>query len=121
MRGATKVPEPWRCTEDAALDQILHRLAHGDARNVGLGGDVALGRQRVARPDQAAIDRVLDAFPELQIERRAALRRLSSARRKSGRRPRSSRRLRRFARKSEPPSALRRPAHRRSGGFSSAR
>ena len=40
--------------QHAAPDQILHRLAHGDARDVGLDGDVALGGQRVAGPDHAA-------------------------------------------------------------------
>ena len=60
--------------EDAALDQILHGLAHGDARDIGLARNVALGRQRVARTDQTAIDRFLDAFSQLQVKRRAALR-----------------------------------------------
>ena len=59
-RGATKVPEPCRCTRMPPLHQILHGLAHGDARHVGLDRDVALGRQRIARPDDAAADRVLD-------------------------------------------------------------
>src|SRR5882757_4052349 len=61
--------------KDAALDEILHRLAHGDARDVGLAGDVAFRRQRVAGADQAAIDRFLDAFSQLKVKRRAALRR----------------------------------------------
>ena len=54
-RGATKVPEPCRCTRMPPLHQVLHRLAHGDARNVGLEGDVALGGQRVAGADHAAV------------------------------------------------------------------
>ena len=72
-RGATKVPEPCRCTRYAAADQILHRLAHGDARHIGLDRDVAFGRQRVAGTDDAGIDGVLDALLELQVERRALL------------------------------------------------
>ena len=96
--------------QHAALDQILHRLAHGDARNVGLDGDVALRRQRVARPDDAATDRILDVFLQLQIERRAALRRLPRASKISGRRPQPWRRLFRFAKArtaicTAPPSA----------------
>ena len=62
--------------ENAALDQILHCLAHGNARDIGHGGDVALRRQCVARADRATIDGILDAAAKLQVKWRTALRSL---------------------------------------------
>ena len=47
-RGATKVPEPRRCTS-AALHQRLHRLAHGHPAEPGQRAKLALGRQALAR------------------------------------------------------------------------
>ena len=56
--GAGAVP----LHEESAAHQILHRLAHGDARHVANFRDIALGRQRVARLQCAVSDRLLDAF-----------------------------------------------------------
>ena len=61
----------------AAAHQILHGLAHRDARHVGLDRDVAFGGQRIAGSDDAGVDRLLDALLQLQIERRALLRRVA--------------------------------------------
>ena len=67
--GAGAVP----LHQHAAAHQVLHGLADGDARHVGLLRDVALGGQRVARPDQPVLHRLLDALLEPQVERRARL------------------------------------------------
>ena len=53
-RGATKVPEPWRCTSMPPLTRSCTALRTVTRETSALTRDVALGGQRVARPDDAA-------------------------------------------------------------------
>ena len=55
-RGATKVPEPRRCTSWPGADQRLHRLAHGDPAEAGQLRHLALGRQALPRRQRARLD-----------------------------------------------------------------
>ena len=60
--------------EKAFLDQPVDGLAHRDARNLEIGGDLALGGKRVVGRQHV----VLDGFPEralqLLVERLLAIR-----------------------------------------------
>ena len=48
-RAHTKVPDPWRRTNMPFADQAVDRLAHRDARDAEIHGEIALGRQRIVR------------------------------------------------------------------------
>ena len=57
--------------QKALADEVLHCLAHGDARHVDPRGQIAFRRQRVAGQDGATMHGVLDPALQLQIERTA--------------------------------------------------
>ena len=57
--------------QQPGLHQILHRLAHRHARNIGHAGNVALRGQGLARLDQAFADSALQPPRKPQIDRPA--------------------------------------------------
>ena len=68
--GAMKVPDPQRWTSTPFLHQARDRLAHRDARNAELLGEIALAGKRGIGLERALADRLLDGLLELEIERR---------------------------------------------------
>ncbi|MCY1550870.1 hypothetical protein D9M68_871550 [compost metagenome] len=55
--------------QHAFVHQLLHRLAHGDARHVGTLRQVAFGGQGVAGVDKPALYGIFYPALELEVER----------------------------------------------------
>src|SRR5581483_4995579 len=55
--------------QQAFTDEAIDRLAYGDARDLELGGKVALGRQCIIGPEHPGLDRLTQRPLQLLIQR----------------------------------------------------
>ncbi|MND78701.1 hypothetical protein D3C80_704180 [compost metagenome] len=60
---------PVLARKQAVFDEIINRLAHRDAADIGIVGKIALGRQGVAMAELAGKNGLFQALAQFQVKR----------------------------------------------------